>query len=78
MNRRAQAGPLALIILLLMFIVMWFIWLGSYLAEIGQSTVDVNHLSGIEAFAFSNLNIIVLVGVILGFIGFMVWSGGAR
>jgi hypothetical protein len=61
-----------------MFIVMWFIWLGSYLAEIGQSTVDVNHLSGIEAFAFSNLNIIVLVGVILGFIGFMVWSGGAR
>lgn len=76
MNKKAQAGPLALIILLLMFIVMWFLWLGSYLAEIGQATVENNNLTGVEAFAFSNLNIIILIAVILGFIGFMSFTGG--
>ena len=78
MNKKAQVGPLAGIVLMLMFLVMWAIWLGPYLATVGQSTIETNNLNGIEAFAFANLNVIVLYGAIIGMLGFIYFSLGRR
>lgn len=75
MNKHAQAGPLAFIFLILMFMVMWFVWLGSWLSDVGEQTIVTNNLTGIEAFAYSNLNIIVLLGVIFGVMGYMYFGG---
>ena len=76
MNKKAQAGPLAGIVLILMFLLMWALWLGPWLIVIGQSTIETNHLTGIEAFAYANLNIIVLFGALIGMMGFMYFTMG--
>lgn len=77
MNKKAQAGPLAAIILYLMFLLMWFLFLGGIINQIGQSVVESGNMVGIEAFFFSNLNIVVLVGMTLGMMAF-VYIGGRQ
>ena len=71
MNKNAQAGPLAMIALVLIFLLNWAIWLGSWLNTVGKYTVETNRLTGVEAFAFSNLNMIVLFGVVFGLMAYM-------
>lgn len=70
-GKKAEIGPIGAVILFGMFILNWFIWLGSWLSYVGRQAVINNNLDGVEAFAFSNLNFIVLVALILGMLGFM-------
>jgi len=70
-NKRSQVGPLAAIILYLIFLLNWFLWLGNFINAMGQNAVETNNMIGIEAFAFSNLNIVVLVGMTLGMMAFI-------
>lgn len=74
MNKKAQTGPIGAIILYMLFVVNWFIWLGSFVADIGQSTIADNGLVGIEAFFFANLNVFLWVIMTLSMMVFMVWS----
>lgn len=76
MNNKGQYGPVGAIILFIFFIINWFVWLGGWVGEIGLSVVTNNNLSGIEAFFFSNLNFFVMIGIILGMLGFMYLSSG--
>ena len=71
MNKKAQTGPLAMIFLMMVFIINWFVWLGTWLNVVGKNAVETGNLTGVEAFFFSNLNIIVLLGVIFGTMAFM-------
>lgn len=75
-NKKAQVGIVGAIILFLIFLVMWFVWLGAWLGNIGQSIVIANGLSGIEAFFLSNLNFIVLICMLLGMMGWMYFGSG--
>lgn len=77
MNKKAQAGPLAAIIFYLVFLLNWFLWLGNFINQMGANAVETNHLVGIEALAYSNLNIVVLVGMTLGMMAF-IYLGGRR
>jgi len=74
MNKKAQSGPIGAIFLFLLFLVMWFIWLGEWINTIGAYVVVQNGLNGIEAFAFNNLNFIILISMVLGMLGYMYWS----
>ena len=78
MNKSAQAGPLAMIFLIFIFLINWALWLGEWLSVVGQNMVEVNHITGLEAFFYSNLNMIVLLGVIFGMMAFMYFGGGRR
>lgn len=69
-------GPIGVIFIVILFIIMWFLWLGPYISEIGLSAVNTNSLTGIEAFLYMNLNIIIMVCLFLFIIGFMYFSGG--
>jgi hypothetical protein len=69
MNNSGESGPIGAVFLLLVFIVNWFIWLGSFLATVGADIVTSTNLTGIEAFAFYNLNFIVLICMVLGVMG---------
>ena len=71
MDNKAEFGPVGAIILFGIFILNWFVWLGSWISYTGRQAVTLNNLSGVEAFAFSNLNFIVLIGLILGMLGFI-------
>jgi len=76
MNKQAQAGPLAMIVLVGIFLLNWALWLGTWLNVVGQQAITTNNLKGIEAFAFANLNMVVLFGVVFGLMAYMYF--GAR
>jgi len=67
-------GPIGAILLFIVFIINWFVWLGGWINQIGLMAVEENGLIGIEAFFYNNLNFMVLIGVILGTMGFMYFA----
>ena len=77
MNKKAQVAPLAAIILYLMFLLIWFLWLGNYINQVGGAVVETNNMVGVEAFFFSNLNIVVLIGMTLGMMT-IIYIGGRQ
>jgi len=70
-NKKAQTGPIGAVFLFVVFLVCWFIWLGSWLSTVGDSVVTAHSLSGIEAFFFLNLNFVVFICMLLGMMGWM-------
>lgn len=77
MNKKAQAGPIAYIFLILVVIILWFVWIGEWLTQVGENAISSGGLSGIEAFFFANLNVWFFVALILGTIGYMYFVGGS-
>lgn len=57
--------------LFLVFVVMWFVFLGKFVADVGLNIVQEQGLTGVEAFFYSNLNMVIFVIMILGIMGFM-------
>lgn len=74
MNKKGEVGPIGAIILFLVFIVMWFVWLGSWVNTVGKLMVTTNSLVGVEAFFFYNLNFVILICLMLGMLGFMYFT----
>lgn len=75
--RKGQTGILGLIAALVMFVLLWALWLGEWLAEAGQDFIVNNGLTGIEAFLIANLNLWVFCGLCVGII-FAVGVGASR
>ena len=74
-NKKA-VGPIGAIMLFLVFLVMWFVWLGPWINEIMAIVVTTTGATGIEAFFFENFNFVILVCLILGMLGWLYWGGG--
>ena len=74
MKKKAQTGPIGFIFMLIVFITLWFVWIGSWLSDVGSQAIIDGSLTGAEAFFFANLNLWVFMGLILGTIGYMWWS----
>ena len=75
MNKKG-VGPIGFIALILIFNIIWFVWLGGFIANVGQVAITAGNLTGVEAFFFGNLNLIIFIGNILGMIGFLYFGGG--
>jgi hypothetical protein len=73
-NKKA-VGIIGAIMLFMVFIVMWFVWLGGWVAYVGHQTVIDNGLTGVEAFAFDNLNLIIMLVMILAMMGWAYFGG---
>jgi len=71
MKKKGQAGPIGGIILFLFFIIIWFVWLGGWVNEVGDTMVTTNDLTGIVAFFYSNINLIIMIGLVLGMMSFV-------
>ena len=76
MNKKAQQGMVAWVFLVVVFLINWAIWLGTWLIEVGQLIIIENSLSGVEAFFWANLNLWVFLGLVLGTMGFVIFGGG--
>lgn len=70
-------GPIGAIMLFTVFVVMWFMWLGGWVADVGATAVAENGLTGIEAFAFENINLCIMIFMILGMMAWMYFGGGS-
>ena len=77
MNRKAQAGPLALILMFILFVILWALWLGSFIQEWGARMITDNGLTGVEAFAVANLNLWIFLGLLIS-IAWATYAGGGR
>jgi hypothetical protein len=75
LNNKKAVGPIGALFLYVMFLFIWFIWLGSFVNEIGDITVTTNNLTGIEAAFFSNLNVVILICMLLGIMAFTYFTG---
>lgn len=75
MNKKAQNGPIAGILLFMVFIILYFVWLGGWLAEMGQLIIMTNNYTGFEAFFYSNLNVVVFLCLLLGIMAFLYFGG---
>ena len=75
MNKKG-VGPIGAVLLFIVFLVMWFLWLGAWINTVGLQAILDNNLNGIEAFFFANLNFALLICMILGMLGWMYFGGG--
>ena len=75
MKSKRGAGFIGSIFLFIFFLLIYFLWLGSYLGELGAQIVADNSYSGTEAFFYSNLNLLVFVCFCLGLLGFWALGG---
>lgn len=76
MNKKAQVGIIGFIFMVLVFIILWFIWIGGWLVSVGQQAIVDGSLTGFEAFFYANLNLFVLVALMLCIIGYTYFAGG--
>jgi hypothetical protein len=74
-NKKAQLGIVSLIIGLVMFLLIWFIWLSKFINECGQAAIDNNGLTGLEAFFFSNLNLVIALCLFLALFAWATFGG---
>ena len=74
MDKKGQVGPIGAIFLFGLFIVLWFVWLAEWLNNVGQMIITTNSLTGIEAFFYSNLNLVVFICLVLGMLAFMYYG----
>jgi len=63
MNTKKGIGILGGFFILAVFILIWAVFLGGFLAEMGAIAISTNNLTGLEAFIWANLNFVVLLGV---------------
>lgn len=77
MNKKAQSGMIAVIFLLIIFIINWAIWLGKVIADYGTTIVQEQGITGIEAFAFENLNLIIFFALMLGAMAYFYFGSRA-
>lgn len=75
MNKRG-VGVIGAVMLFIVFIVIWFVWLGGWVNEVGAAVIAEDGLVGIEAFFYSNLNFMILICMILGMIAWTYLGSG--
>lgn len=75
-NKKGEGGgPVAVIFLVIVFVINWAIWLGSWLSDVGRMNIENNNLVGVEAFFFGNLNLFVFIALMLGTMAFLYFGG---
>jgi hypothetical protein len=75
MNKKAVFTPLTVIFIDVVFIFLWFGFIGSFLTVAGNMYIETG-AGGFEAFFFKNLNLLVFIALLLfNAIGFS-WGGG--
>lgn len=77
MNKTAQS-PITVFFWIGIFILLWALVLGGWLADFGAAAVAQNSLTGGEAWLYNNLNLVVLVALTIAIIAYSYFAGGAR
>lgn len=79
MNRQGQTGIISYFFVVVVFVIIWAIWLGGFLAGVGEQAIAVNHLTGIEAFLYGNINLFIFIALAVSVVAVaVVVRGGAE
>lgn len=66
MNRKGQLGVLWAIVNLIIFVILWALFLGSWVNTWSNNMIVNNGLVGVEAFLIAYLNLWIWCGVMIG------------
>lgn len=77
MNRRAQ-GIISLLYADVVFFILWGLWLGGWLKDVGQQGIASTGATGLEALLLGNFNWVVFIGVLLVNIATFAFAGGGE
>jgi len=69
MNRKAQVGPVAFVFAIIFF-VLFLAFAGSSILGLWGLASDQAGLTGLEAFVFNNPWLWVMIGLVLGLMGY--------
>lgn len=69
LRSRKAVGPIGAIMLFGMFLIIYFVWLSSWLDWVGSNYIQVNNAVGLEAFFYANLNLWVMLIMSLAMLG---------
>lgn len=73
-NKRG-IGPIGAIMLFCVFLIIYFVWLSSWVSEAGTVAIAQGNMVGFEAFFYANLNLWIILGMILGMLGWAYFGG---
>lgn len=74
-RNKKGAGIIGSIILFLFFLIVYFVFLSSWLSEVGSNYITTTGAVGFEAFMYANLNLWVMLIVILAMLGWQYLGG---
>lgn len=74
MNKKAQAGPIAFIIGVGLFIAFWAVLGTNFIGKWFSWGVERNNLTGVEAFLMNNINLWILIFLIIGVFAYFQWN----
>lgn len=74
MNAKGQSA-IDMIMIYIFFIILWFAWLGQWFATIGEMAMATGNFTGLEAFFYSHLNLVVFVVFTIAIIGGTAYLG---
>lgn len=74
MNQKAQAGPIAFIIGIGLFIAFWAVLGTSFVGKWFNWGVSRNNLTGVEAFLMNNINLWIFIFLIIGVFAWFRWN----
>jgi len=69
MDKKAQS-PLTVVFVLIVFVIFWIFFFGSFLSTWGADMVAHNGMGGFEAFIMMNLNLVIGMALLI----FVVWA----
>lgn len=75
-SKKAQVTVLGVIFGLIVFVVLWALFFGAWVNTWSQNMIDVNSLTGVEAFLIANMNLWIGVGVFIGAVTAVYFGGG--
>jgi len=75
MNDSGAVGPVAVFFSFMAFLLVWFVWLGGWLVDVGEMVVASGEVDGVLLFVCSNLNLVVMFAAVLGMLVYFTTMG---
>jgi len=63
MNKKA-VGPISMIFTVLVFVIVW-VFLAGWISDAGEEAASNSNLTGVEAFVYMNLNMVIFFSLII-------------
>lgn len=76
MNTSGQAGIVSYFTSVFVFVIIWAFWLGKHFSTWGATAVSTNGLTGIEAFLFMNINLVIFLCLFISSAGALYMARG--
>ena len=69
-----KANIISAMVVYFVFILVWFAALGGYINTVGEVAVENGGMSGLEAFFYENLNVVIFIIMTISIVAYGVFT----